>query len=208
MIDKYSLTNNLLLTYSSIKFSIIYGKGLDWVIMYRRCSAEEGLAIRREQNFQCAICQRSESELGRELFIDHDHQTERTRGALCGSCNTLLGGYQDSALRIRARARRIEFIRHKLLRAAVYLDRAKTNAIELPPNLSAQHELPAKPPPPPLALDERREDRVRREALALVPGTICSVTTFRIRCQDRHLLLALVKEGVLRRFGQHIFNKI
>ena len=42
----------------------------------------------------CAICGISQHELGRNLDIDHDHETGFIRGLLCQKCNTKLGWYE------------------------------------------------------------------------------------------------------------------
>jgi hypothetical protein len=54
------------------------------------------------QGGRCAIClQRPPS--GR-LHVDHDHQTGRIRGLLCGSCNKALGLFRDDPARMRRAA--------------------------------------------------------------------------------------------------------
>ena len=47
---------------------------------------EEMLAT---QDGNCAICERP--PMCRRLSVDHDHQTGRVRGLLCGHCNLMLG---------------------------------------------------------------------------------------------------------------------
>lgn len=42
------------------------------------------------QNGVCAICQGPDPD-GRDLAVDHSHETGRVRGLLCRSCNTMLG---------------------------------------------------------------------------------------------------------------------
>lgn len=42
------------------------------------------------QKGRCAICDRKE-RIDRNLCIDHDHNTGRVRGLLCGACNINLG---------------------------------------------------------------------------------------------------------------------
>ncbi len=48
------------------------------------------------QNYSCAICSKSETELNKRLNIDHDHKTGKVRGLLCSNCNTALGLLYDN----------------------------------------------------------------------------------------------------------------
>ena len=50
-------------------------------------------ALNEQQNFQCAIC----GDECLRLHIDHNHDTGRVRGLLCGRCNTGIGLLGDSA---------------------------------------------------------------------------------------------------------------
>jgi hypothetical protein len=50
-------------------------------------------AMMAAQSGQCAICSRTFGEVPRH--IDHDHQTGKVRGLLCGGCNVALGLLQD-----------------------------------------------------------------------------------------------------------------
>ena len=43
------------------------------------------------QDGLCAICKESEMVDGRHLAVDHNHQTGKIRGLLCGRCNLMLG---------------------------------------------------------------------------------------------------------------------
>ena len=52
---------------------------------------EEVEALKDAQNELCAICGRRE-----RLIIDHDHETGKVRGMLCGTCNTGLGMFRDN----------------------------------------------------------------------------------------------------------------
>ena len=47
----------------------------------------------------CAICETAPKN-GRALHVDHDHSDGSVRGALCGRCNTALGGFQDKIERL------------------------------------------------------------------------------------------------------------
>jgi len=44
----------------------------------------------------CAIC--GQPPNGKNLFVDHDHSTDKIRGLLCRSCNMMLGGAKDSII--------------------------------------------------------------------------------------------------------------
>ena len=46
-----------------------------------------------KQGHVCAICQRPAGH--KRLGVDHDHETGRVRGMLCGLCNTALGSLRD-----------------------------------------------------------------------------------------------------------------
>ena len=60
-------------------------------------------AMVRRQHGACALCERRPKP-GRRLNTDHDHKTDRVRGALCFRCNyRLLGrGREDPVLHERA----------------------------------------------------------------------------------------------------------
>lgn len=58
--------------------------------------------IRRQQNGCCALCKKQfppkdNRRVGNQEHIDHDHETGRIRGILCGGCNTALGKLGDNA---------------------------------------------------------------------------------------------------------------
>jgi len=64
-----------------------------------RCglSLEQYQSLLRLQNGVCAICKKP--EMGKRvnrLAIDHNPQTDKVRGLLCGSCNRRLGFYEAS----------------------------------------------------------------------------------------------------------------
>lgn len=55
-----------------------------------------------EQNNTCAICKNLETsrdnrtKLIKNLSVDHDHQSGKVRGLLCGKCNSILGLAKDN----------------------------------------------------------------------------------------------------------------
>lgn len=53
---------------------------------------ETYLAMLEEQKHQCAICKTS----GKNLVVDHCHQSGQVRGLLCSNCNAALGFLKDS----------------------------------------------------------------------------------------------------------------
>jgi Recombination endonuclease VII/HNH endonuclease len=67
----------------------------------------------QEQGAVCAICKKPETEFrgsaNRVLSVDHDHNTGKARGLLCGNCNQGLGYFGDD--------------RDLLLVAATYLEK-------------------------------------------------------------------------------------
>ena len=50
----------------------------------------------QNQNGLCAVCGESEMVDGRHLAVDHDHETEKIRGLLCGRCNLMLGRIENN----------------------------------------------------------------------------------------------------------------
>ena len=59
-------------------------------------SSEDYQALYDKQWGVCALCERGEHEMNRELCIDHCHDTNRIRGLLCFDCNTSLGKLGDN----------------------------------------------------------------------------------------------------------------
>ncbi len=47
------------------------------------------------QEYGCAICGTTPEENGQRLAVDHDHETGKVRGLLCGGCNRGIGLFQD-----------------------------------------------------------------------------------------------------------------
>lgn len=80
--------------------------------LYLRRTYGLGLAdyeqILHEQGGGCGICGKTAEQEGRNLAVDHDHETQRIRGLLCGYCNHRLVGRHrlglDSPRRLRAAA--------------------------------------------------------------------------------------------------------
>ena len=50
----------------------------------------------KEQNGLCAICGNSPKQKGWRLSVDHNHNTGKFRGLLCGNCNSALGMVDDN----------------------------------------------------------------------------------------------------------------
>lgn len=48
------------------------------------------------QDGKCAICRTAPAPGKRRLNIDHDHETMKPRGLLCGTCNRGIGLLRDS----------------------------------------------------------------------------------------------------------------
>ena len=69
-------------------------------------SVEEYGRLLESQSFVCAIC--FESPHGRDLDVDHDHETGQVRGLLCHKCNRALGLLNDNPDRARAAAAYVE----------------------------------------------------------------------------------------------------
>lgn len=63
---------------------------------YYGISNEEYLKMFDEQKGCCAICNISQTELKKKLFVDHCHNTGKVRGLLCRQCNSVLGYAYDN----------------------------------------------------------------------------------------------------------------
>jgi len=63
---------------------------------------EEMLAF---QQHVCAICNKTEPTEGRQLAVDHCHDTGEVRGLLCGKCNKAIGLLNDDINLIRDAAK-------------------------------------------------------------------------------------------------------
>lgn len=58
----------------------------------------------------CAICNRHQTELTRNLAVDHNHITGEIRGLLCSNCNTGIGNLRDD---VNLLERAIEYLTTK-----------------------------------------------------------------------------------------------
>jgi hypothetical protein len=86
-----------------------------WLRLYG-LTQEDYAALLAAQDGVCAICQQPERYIDartgepRRLAVDHDHETNRVRGLLCGRCNRSIGQFADD--------------HERLMRASDYLRRA------------------------------------------------------------------------------------
>lgn len=61
------------------------------------------IARANAQDFKCKVCL-----VGPPEHIDHDHETGKARGLLCGHCNRGLGLFRDDPDRLRRAAQYLE----------------------------------------------------------------------------------------------------
>lgn len=66
----------------------------------RETSGFDALII--AQSGRCAICQRPETAANTVFHVDHNHVSGVVRGLLCSNCNTGLGLFADSSMRLEA----------------------------------------------------------------------------------------------------------
>lgn len=76
-------------------------------IKKRGCSIETYETLAKKQDGCCAICNKTFGHiscLGAEakLAVDHNHETKKVRGLLCGKCNRGLGWFNDSVELLQA----------------------------------------------------------------------------------------------------------
>jgi hypothetical protein len=100
-----------------------------------RCRSQKGMKflpgqtvadMRENQNGCCAICDRELSEKGKNLNVDHCHDTGYVRSLLCFKCNLLLGQARSCPTVLR--------------RAAEYLEHHKARIDELVKATSTETE--------------------------------------------------------------------
>ena len=73
------------------------------------------------QKGRCAICGTHEKLLKRRLSIDHNHETNRVRGFLCGSCNQGLGYFRDNPKLLEAAS---DYLKQDgILNISVFIDK-------------------------------------------------------------------------------------
>ena len=100
-------------------------KHLGQTKLYRLKAAVKDLIITPEEERRilnaaeeaCNICGRAPLRSGdneMSLHVDHDHDSKRYRGLLCGNCNRGIGMFKDRPDLLRA--------------AATYLERSRSNA--------------------------------------------------------------------------------
>lgn len=77
-----------------------YGKKADLKKNYG-ITVEDYERMLQDQNGVCAICQNA-CPSGKNLAVDHDHETDRIRGLLCMNCNQGLGKFKDSPKFLKA----------------------------------------------------------------------------------------------------------
>lgn len=63
----------------------------------------------QRQDSACAICGCSEAESTKGVLeVDHDHESGRIRGLLCGRCNLSIGKFDDDVALLRSAIRYLE----------------------------------------------------------------------------------------------------
>src|SRR5438445_9223572 len=76
-----------------------------WALMSTRLwihklTLDEYHALFEKQNEQCAICKETLPTINpantSNVAIDHNHETNKVRGLLCGFCNRGLGNFRDN----------------------------------------------------------------------------------------------------------------
>lgn len=65
-------------------------------------TVEEYRVIWQRQKGLCGICNKTETEAGRRLAVDHCHKTGRVRGLLCGNCNRGIGNLQENIITLQS----------------------------------------------------------------------------------------------------------
>ena len=87
-----------------------------WTIKSHGLTGDQYEEMLNAQGRSCAICKTSMKNVGRALFIDHDHSCcpkatscgKCVRGLLCRECNYGLGVFKDSPGRLKNAAAYLE----------------------------------------------------------------------------------------------------
>jgi hypothetical protein len=79
----------------------------NWLENKYGLTEEQYQELWNRQNGLCAICRKPE-ETTERLHLDHDHETKRVRGLLCGKCNRGLGMFDDAEVLLQ---KAIEYLR-------------------------------------------------------------------------------------------------
>lgn len=82
----------------------------DKLMYHYGLSLEEYYFLHDEQLGTCAICH-NKCKSGRRLAVDHNHETGKTRGLLCMSCNRGLGLFNDDRYLL---AKAVEYLEEHL----------------------------------------------------------------------------------------------
>ena len=70
-----------------------YAKARNYLLKHRYGLLQDDYSkMLAQQNGACAICLRSKDY---DLYVDHCHTTNKVRGLLCASCNSILGKVND-----------------------------------------------------------------------------------------------------------------
>lgn len=68
-----------------------------WKFRGISCTVEQYEQMMQEQDSVCAICEMPEPS-GRNLAVDHSHETGEVRGLLCTHCNVTLGKFESGKI--------------------------------------------------------------------------------------------------------------
>jgi hypothetical protein len=76
----------------------------DWKRQGINITREQYLQMHEEQQGRCAICGRTEEEIGRKFDVDHCHEGSTIRGLVCKQCNLMLGYARNNPQTLRKAA--------------------------------------------------------------------------------------------------------
>lgn len=60
------------------------------------------------QDGRCAGCNKHQSEIGKTLHVDHDHETKVVRGLLCNKCNMAIGLIKENVSTLKEMIKYLE----------------------------------------------------------------------------------------------------